>query len=62
MRANRVLTLSVNELASGKRDVLTGPINDPSGAVMVPAGKRLTDPALQRMNRYVQGGDGGLPK
>jgi basic membrane protein A len=48
-------------IASGKRDVFTGPIKDQSGAVKVPAGKTLTDPELQRLNWYVEGVDGSLP-
>jgi simple sugar transport system substrate-binding protein len=50
-----------DEIASGKRDVFTGPIKDQSGAVKVPAGKTLTDEQLQRLNWYVEGVDGTLP-
>lgn len=50
-----------DEIASGKRDVFTGPIKDQSGAIKVPAGKTLTDPELQRLNWYVEGVDGTLP-
>jgi basic membrane protein A and related proteins len=42
--------------------VFTGPLKDQSGAVKVPAGKTLTDPELQRLNWYVEGVDGSLPK
>lgn len=49
-------------IASGKWDPFTGPIMDQSGAVKVAAGKALTDPELQRLNWYVQGVDGSLPK
>ena len=49
-------------IASGKWDVFTGPIKDQTGAVKVPAGKALTDPELQRLNWYVEGVDGVLPK
>ena len=42
--------------------VFTGPLKDQSGAVKVPAGKTLTDPELQRLNWYVEGVDGTLPK
>ncbi|WP_412524093.1 BMP family ABC transporter substrate-binding protein [Burkholderia sp. S-53] len=49
-------------IASGKRDVFTGPIKDQSGAVKVPAGKVLGDGELQRINWYVDGVDGALPK
>ena len=37
-------------------------IKDQTGAVKVPAGKTLTDPELQRLNWYVEGVDGSLPK
>src|SRR6201997_5012977 len=50
------------QLASGKGDGFTGPIKDQAGAVKVPAGKTLTDPELQRLNWYVEGVDGSLPK
>ncbi len=50
------------QLASGKWDVFTGPIKDQSGAVKVPAGKTLGDADLQRLNWYVEGVDGALPK
>jgi simple sugar transport system substrate-binding protein len=49
-------------IASGKWDVFTGPIKDQTGAVKLPAGKSLTDPELQRLNWYVEGVDGSLPK
>ncbi len=42
--------------------MFTGPIKDQAGEVKVPAGKTLTDPELQRLNWYVEGVDGSLPK
>lgn len=50
------------ELQSGKWDVFMGPVKDQSGAVKIPAGTNLTDPELQRINWYVEGVDGALPK
>ncbi|GLU31774.1 BMP family ABC transporter substrate-binding protein [Trinickia caryophylli] len=50
------------QIASGKWDVFTGPIKDQGGAVKVPAGKALSDAELQRLNWYVEGVDGSLPK
>jgi simple sugar transport system substrate-binding protein len=50
------------DLAGGKWDVFSGPIKDQSGAVKVPAGKTLGDAELQRINWYVEGVDGALPK
>jgi len=42
--------------------VFMGPIKDQSGAVKIAAGQNLTDPELQRINWYVEGVDGSLPK
>jgi basic membrane protein A and related proteins len=50
------------EIAGGKWDVFTGPIKDQSGAVKVAAGKALADTELQRLNWYVEGAEGALPK
>jgi simple sugar transport system substrate-binding protein len=50
------------EIAGGKWDVFSGPIKDQSGAVKVPAGKALADTELQRLNWYVEGVEGALPK
>ena len=49
-------------LESGKWDVFAGPIKDQSGANKVDAGKTLGDAELQRLNWYVQGVEGALPK
>jgi basic membrane protein A len=42
--------------------VFSGPIKDQADEVKVPAGKTLTDTDLQRINWYVDGVDGSLPK
>ncbi|MFB9121784.1 BMP family ABC transporter substrate-binding protein [Paraburkholderia dipogonis] len=60
--AQKQVAAKRDELAGGKWDVFTGPLKDQSGAVKVPAGKTLTDPELQRLNWYVEGVDGTLPK
>jgi simple sugar transport system substrate-binding protein len=60
--AQKQVAAKRDELAGGKWDVFTGPLKDQSGAVKVPAGKTLTDPELQRLNWYVEGVDGSLPK
>lgn len=49
-------------LESGKWDVFTGPLQDQSGSVKVAAGKAMDDADLQRINWYVAGVDGSLPK
>jgi basic membrane protein A and related proteins len=51
-----------DQIASGKWDVFTGPIKDQANEVKVPAGKTLSDADLQRINWYVDGVDGSLPK
>ncbi|MEX3924649.1 BMP family ABC transporter substrate-binding protein [Paraburkholderia sp. BR10936] len=60
--AQKAVAAKREQIASGKWDVFTGPIKDQTGAVKVPAGKTLTDPELQRLNWYVEGVDGSLPK
>lgn len=49
-------------MESSSWDVFTGPIKDQQGNVKIAAGQKLDDPALQRMNWYVEGVDGNLPK
>ena len=49
-------------LAYGQWGVFTGPIKDQQGNVKVAAGQKLGDPALQRIDWYVDGVDGSLPK
>ncbi|WP_175781835.1 BMP family ABC transporter substrate-binding protein [Burkholderia anthina] len=49
-------------MANGKWDVFTGPIKDQGGAIKVPAGQALSDADLHRINWYVEGVDGSLPK
>lgn len=60
--AQQALAAKRDQIASGKWDVFTGPIKDQSGAVKVPAGKTLADAELQRLNWYVEGVEGSLPK
>jgi simple sugar transport system substrate-binding protein len=61
-KAVQAVAAKRDELHSGKWDVFSGPIKDQSGAEKVPTGKTLTDPELQRINWYVEGVDGSLPK
>jgi basic membrane protein A and related proteins len=60
--AQKAVAAKREAIAGGKWDVFTGPIKDQTGAVKIPAGKTLTDPELQRLNWYVEGVDGSLPK
>lgn len=49
-------------ITNGQFDPFAGPIKDQSGAVKVAASAKLSDAELQRMNWYVDGVDGVLPK
>ncbi|MCY0385768.1 BMP family ABC transporter substrate-binding protein [Robbsia sp. Bb-Pol-6] len=51
-----------NAMTSGQFDPFAGPIKDQGGAVKVAANAKLSDADLQRMNWYVDGVDGVLPK
>jgi simple sugar transport system substrate-binding protein len=50
------------DIIDGKFDPFAGPIKDQTGAVKVAAGQSLTDADLSRLNWFVQGVDGALPK
>jgi simple sugar transport system substrate-binding protein len=50
------------KMASGNWDPFTGPLKDQSGAVKINAGTRMSDTDLQRIDWYVEGVDGTLPK
>ncbi|WP_345810978.1 BMP family ABC transporter substrate-binding protein [Paraburkholderia sp. PREW-6R] len=60
--AQKALSQKRDDIISGKFDPFAGPISDQSGAVKVAAGKSLSDAELQRLNWFVQGVDGSLPK
>ena len=49
-------------IASGKLHPFTGPLKKQDGSVFLKAGEKVSDKALNRMNFYVQGIDGPLPK
>ncbi|MDE1179771.1 BMP family ABC transporter substrate-binding protein [Paraburkholderia sp.] len=51
-----------DDIRTGKFDVFAGPIKDQSGAIKVAAGKSLSDAELSRLNWFVEGVDGTLPK
>lgn len=55
--------LAVQEsIRTGKFHPFTGPIKDQSGKEILPKGKVFTDAALSKMNFYVHGVEGVLPK
>jgi basic membrane protein A and related proteins len=49
-------------LKAGKLHPFTGPLNDNTGKVLVAAGKTLSDADLRKMNVFVEGIEGSLPK
>lgn len=60
--AQKALSQKRDDIISGKFNPFAGPITDQSGALKVAAGKSLSDPELLRLNWFVQGVDGTLPK
>ncbi|MFM0000311.1 MULTISPECIES: BMP family ABC transporter substrate-binding protein [Paraburkholderia] len=60
--AQKALSQKRDDIVAGKFNPFAGPIMDQSGAVKVAAGKSLSDPELLRLNWFVQGVDGSLPK
>lgn len=49
-------------LKAGKLHPFSGPLNDNTGKVLVAAGKTLSDAELRKMNVFVEGIEGSLPK
>lgn len=60
--AKKLLAERRAELKSGKLNVFAGPLKNQAGAVIVPAGKSLSDADLVKVNYYVEGVEGALPK
>ncbi|WP_176059766.1 BMP family ABC transporter substrate-binding protein [Paraburkholderia sp. BCC1876] len=60
--AQKALSQKRDDIIAGRFNPFAGPIMDQSGAVKVAAGKSLSDPELLRLNWFVQGVDGSLPK
>lgn len=58
---NQVETLT-KEIASGQRQIFTGPLLDQQGTTRVPAGQHISPDELANMNYLVQGVDGLMPK
>ena len=50
------------DIMAGTRHSFTGPIKDQSGKVMIPAGKHATDEQILKMDWFVEGVVGKLPK
>jgi basic membrane protein A len=65
-----VVPADVKKLAEDRRDAIkiaklhpfTGPLKDQSGKEFLAAGKTYTDAELKKMNFYVQGVEGNVPK
>ena len=49
-------------IKAGKLHPFTGPLKDQSGKEFLAAGKTYTDPELKKMNFYVEGVEGSIPK
>ena len=49
-------------IKSGKLHPFTGPLKDQSGKEVLAAGKTFTDPELRKINFYVEGVEGSIPK
>ena len=60
--AQKALSQKRDDIVAGKFDPFAGPIADQSGTVKVAAGKSLSDAELLRLNWFVEGVDGSLPK
>jgi basic membrane protein A and related proteins len=60
--AQKALNQKRDDIISGRFNPFAGPIADQSGTVKVAAGKSLSDAELLRLNWFVQGVDGSLPK
>ena len=50
------------EIASGRRHVFQGPVYRQDGTLAIPRGRRLSDAVLHKMDWYVRGVSGVLPK
>jgi len=50
-----------DQISAGKLHPFTGPFTDQDGKERVPAGKRISDEDLDKMNYYVPGVDGKMP-
>lgn len=51
-----------DSIKAGKFHPFTGPITNQAGQIILPAGKVFSDAELSKMNFYVQGVQGSLPK
>ncbi|MBN3812687.1 BMP family ABC transporter substrate-binding protein [Paraburkholderia sp. Ac-20347] len=60
--AQKALAEKREAIVAGKFDPFAGPIKDQSGAIRVAAGKALSDTDLLRLNWFVEGVDGTVPK
>lgn len=58
----KLVTERIDSIKAGKLHPFMGPIKDQSGKVFLAAGKIYSDADLKKMNFYVQGVDGSIPK
>jgi basic membrane protein A and related proteins len=57
-----MVTKAENDIIAGKLHPFQGPLKDNTGKELVPAGKTMSDDELQKMDFYVAGVQGSLPK
>ncbi len=50
------------EIVAGAFHPYAGPVKDQDGSIRVPAGKTMSDDGMQKMDFYVEGIQGKLPK
>ncbi|MBC8741069.1 BMP family ABC transporter substrate-binding protein [Paraburkholderia sp. UCT31] len=60
--AQKALAQKRDDIIAGRFDPFSGPIRDQNGAIKVAAGTSLPDAELLRLNWFVQGVEGTLPK
>jgi hypothetical protein len=57
-----LVTTAEKDIIAGKLHPFQGPLKDNTGKERVPAGKTMSDDQLQKMDFYVAGVQGSLPK
>ncbi|MBV8261178.1 MAG: BMP family ABC transporter substrate-binding protein, partial [Paraburkholderia sp.] len=60
--AQKALAQKRDDMIAGKFDPFAGPIKGQNGAIKVAAGTSLPDAELLRLNWFVEGVEGTLPK
>ncbi len=58
----KLVDTAKKKLAEGKWDVFTGPVKDQTGKVVVKDGQKMSDADMLKMNWFVEGVEGTIPK